>query len=35
LSETEREKDRDAVRNIPGLLADVGLQPVRLKGRSR
>jgi hypothetical protein len=35
LSESEREKDRNAVRNIPGLLADVGLQPVRLKGRSR
>jgi hypothetical protein len=33
LAESEREKDRDAVRNIPGLLADVGLQPVRLKGR--
>lgn len=30
LRESEREKDRDAVRNIPGLLADVGLQPVRL-----
>jgi hypothetical protein len=34
LSETEREKDRDAVRNIPGLLAEVGLQPVRLPKRS-
>lgn len=30
LSETEREKDRDAVRNIPALLAEVGLQPARL-----
>jgi hypothetical protein len=32
LSETERDKDRDAVRNIPELLAEVGLHPVRLKG---
>ncbi len=34
LAETEREKDRDAVRNIPELLAEVGLQPVRLAKRS-
>jgi hypothetical protein len=33
LSEVEREKDRDAVRNIPGILAEVGLQPVRLARR--
>ncbi len=30
LSEVEREKDRDAVRNVPELLAEVGLQPARL-----
>jgi hypothetical protein len=28
LSEEEREKDRDVVRRIPGLLAEVGLQVV-------
>ena len=32
LPESEREKDRDVVRRIPGLLADVGLRIVRPAG---
>jgi RyR domain-containing protein len=30
LPDSERQKDRDAVRNIPAVLAEVGLQPVRI-----
>jgi hypothetical protein len=33
LPEEEREKDRDAVRNIPEVLALVGLAVVRGQGR--
>jgi hypothetical protein len=31
LTEDYRDKDRDAVRNLPAVLADTGLQIVRLE----